>query len=276
VFLRDRATGVTARASTDVNGESGDNNCDSFRAALSADGGLVAFSSRAGDLVAGDTNGWFDIFVRDAFTSCYADVDQDGYGAGAIAFHGLECGAGYASNADDCDDTRSDVHPLAPELCDGVDNDCDGQIDDGLVTSYCTAGTSVQGCTPTLQGLGSPSASASGGFTISASAAPGQRLGLFVYSAQPDEYPPALGSSSLVCLGAPLQRAGPPLSSGGTSGACDGAFSLDWNAWRAANPGALGSPFLAGQVFYAQAWYRDPGAVLNANLSDGLRFTLCP
>ncbi|MSP61884.1 MAG: hypothetical protein EXR72_16440 [Myxococcales bacterium] len=46
------------------------------------------------------------------------------------------CGAadndkdGYVS-PDDCDDTKSGVHPFALELCDGVDNDCDGLVDEG-------------------------------------------------------------------------------------------------------------------------------------------------
>jgi len=33
---------------------------------------------------------------------------------------------------DDCDDTRREVHPLAPEICDYLDDDCDGEIDEGL------------------------------------------------------------------------------------------------------------------------------------------------
>lgn len=38
----------------------------------------------------------------------------------------------------DCDDTRPDVHPGAPEVWDGVDNDCDGTADgDGRYTGTC-------------------------------------------------------------------------------------------------------------------------------------------
>ncbi len=44
---------------------------------------------------------------------------------------------------------------------------------------------------------------------------------------------------------------------------------------RATPPGTLGTPFVQGQVFYAQGWFRDPGAPKQTNLSDGLRFTLC-
>lgn len=31
----------------------------------------------------------------------------------------------------DCDDRRADVHPNAVEVCDNVDNDCDGEVDEG-------------------------------------------------------------------------------------------------------------------------------------------------
>lgn len=38
--------------------------------------------------------------------------------------------AGFSTTHDDCDDTRPDVSPEAAEICDALDNDCDGLIDD--------------------------------------------------------------------------------------------------------------------------------------------------
>ena len=42
---------------------------------------------------------------------------------------------GYTEDAGDCDDSEATVHPDAPELADGLDNDCDGTIDEGT-TAY--------------------------------------------------------------------------------------------------------------------------------------------
>ncbi len=63
IFVRDRQAGTTERVSVD-SGEAEANN-DSYSAAISADGRYVAFSSRASNLVSGDTNNFDDIFVRD-------------------------------------------------------------------------------------------------------------------------------------------------------------------------------------------------------------------
>jgi Tol biopolymer transport system component len=66
VFLRDRQAGTTEGIST-TQPPSGPV-LHSGSPALSADGRLVAFNSRESNLVAGDTNGRFDIFVFDRQT----------------------------------------------------------------------------------------------------------------------------------------------------------------------------------------------------------------
>jgi Tol biopolymer transport system component len=62
-FVRDRLTGTTERVSVDSAGAQG--NDESTNSSISADGRYVAFSSRASNLVSGDTNLRKDIFVRD-------------------------------------------------------------------------------------------------------------------------------------------------------------------------------------------------------------------
>jgi Tol biopolymer transport system component len=65
VFVRDRLRGVTQRVSVGPNGRQG--NRQSYSPEMSLNGRYVAFSSRASNLVAGDTNRDWDVFVRDRF-----------------------------------------------------------------------------------------------------------------------------------------------------------------------------------------------------------------
>src|SRR4051812_30514172 len=67
VFVRDRETGRTERASVGPGGRQGDWHSGGGPA-LSARGRLVAFSSLATNLVPGDTNRFEDVFVRDRQT----------------------------------------------------------------------------------------------------------------------------------------------------------------------------------------------------------------
>jgi WD40 repeat protein len=66
VFVHDRQTGITERVSVASNGTPG--NDYSVNDALSADGRFVAFHSRATNLVPGDTNEVWDVFVHDRQT----------------------------------------------------------------------------------------------------------------------------------------------------------------------------------------------------------------
>ena len=60
----------------------------------------------------------------------HPDADGDGYGDPALDVWVCLEQAGRVADDTDCDDTRSDVHPDAVEVCNEVDDDCDGLIDD--------------------------------------------------------------------------------------------------------------------------------------------------
>jgi Tol biopolymer transport system component len=78
IFVRDRQTGLTERVAVASGGTQGDRGSSS--PAISADGRYVAFASYATNLVPGDTNGDWDIFVRDRQTSVTERVSVDSLG----------------------------------------------------------------------------------------------------------------------------------------------------------------------------------------------------
>jgi hypothetical protein len=65
------------------------------------------------------------------------DLDGDGFGAGATC------------TRLDCDEANRGIHPGAPEACNGIDEDCDGAVDEGLNDQICGLGAcqrSVANC----------------------------------------------------------------------------------------------------------------------------------
>ncbi len=70
-------------------------------------------------------------------TVWYLDADNDGYYTGAGITQCTSPGAGYRSTGilggNDCNDNDDEINPGATEICDGIDNDCDGEEDNGLV-----------------------------------------------------------------------------------------------------------------------------------------------
>lgn len=142
--------------------------------------------------------------------------------------------------------------------------------------TYCTSSTSAAGCVSTIRGIGTASASASSGFTLQVDQVDGLRQGLIFYGAAGQQALPwAAGSSSWLCVKTPTQRL-PVLTSGGSLGGCDGQLARDWNAFMSTTVGAVGNPRVAGQLFDAQAWFRDPPALKSTNLSNALHFSLAP
>ncbi len=89
------------------------------------------------------------------FTNYYADVDGDGFGAGA-ATSACAQPLGFVTTNTDCNNTSAAVYPGATEVCNSIDDDCDTQIDEGVQNtyyldadgdSYGNAASSVQACT---------------------------------------------------------------------------------------------------------------------------------
>jgi phosphatidylserine/phosphatidylglycerophosphate/cardiolipin synthase-like enzyme len=65
-------------------------------------------------------------------TNSILDGDGDTYGYSPNIDWVAGDGPGYALQAEDCDDSDADTHPGAEEVLDHKDNDCNGQVDDGL------------------------------------------------------------------------------------------------------------------------------------------------
>ncbi len=88
VFVHDRKTGTTERVSLDSAGNEVDGN--SIFASISANGRFVAFESSAPNLVADDTNGKVDVFVRDRLTGTTTRVSVASGGV-QIVKGGFDC-----------------------------------------------------------------------------------------------------------------------------------------------------------------------------------------
>jgi len=144
--------------------------------------------------------------------------------------------------------------------------------------SYCTAGTSSHGCVPSISAASDPSVSHHHACVISVAQVEGRANGLICYGISQVPYLASTwgtGSASFKCIHAPLQRT-ELQNSGGTAGQCDGVLALDWNAFQASHPGALGAPWTVGSKVYLQGLYRDPLAPRGSNLSDAIALTFEP
>ena len=66
----------------------------------------------------------------------YRDADHDGYGVADNTLDSCTQPTGYVALGTDCDDANDWIHPSQLESCDGVDENCDGTIDEGVTTRY--------------------------------------------------------------------------------------------------------------------------------------------
>ncbi|MFN8154237.1 MAG: MopE-related protein [Bacteroidia bacterium] len=79
------------------------------------------------------------------FITYYADVDGDTYGdAGNTVSTCNGAPAGYVSDNTDCNDNNASANPAGTEVCNSIDDDCDGLIDENLLVAGPISGPAVQ------------------------------------------------------------------------------------------------------------------------------------
>ncbi len=269
VFLHDIFTGETTRVSVSSSAAQGDDL--SRRPSVSLGGRYVAFYSQATNLVSGDTNGVGDIFVHDTLLGVTSRVSVDGLGGESNAVSALPNISAlgrviaFSSNASNL--IGSDGNALEDVFV----------RDNGVETpsSYCTPGVSSFGCVASISASANPSLTQAAPCLLSVAGLEGQKQGLFFYGLDNSGFNPTPWGTGFRCVKSPIKRTGTQ-NSGGTVGLCDGAFSLDWHAYQANFPGALGNPWTLWERAYVQAWYRDPPATKASNFSDGLTLTYQP
>jgi hypothetical protein len=99
--------------------------CDDANSAINPDGSEVCNGDDD------DCNGTIDDEASDA-TTCHTDADGDGYGTPEVSYEGCSPPSDCGAKTSDCDDSRADVNPGVPEVCDGSDFDenCNTLADD--------------------------------------------------------------------------------------------------------------------------------------------------
>lgn len=118
VFVRDRQTATTRRASVGVGGQAnGASETLDETPSMSGHGRYVAFSSEASNLVSADTNGFADVFVRDRQAHVTRRVSLTSQGGQA---RGLNLGGSIA--ADGLSVAFSSFAQLVPEDSNGVED----------------------------------------------------------------------------------------------------------------------------------------------------------
>ncbi len=122
--------------------------CDDTVAAVNPGAQETCSQEANGIPIDDDCNGLADELDpgMEGVATWYRDADNDGFGDDDFPpAEQCERPAGYVRDPGDCDDGRASVSPNHPEICDGLDNNCDDLTDDadptvsGLATWYADA-----------------------------------------------------------------------------------------------------------------------------------------
>lgn len=268
VFLAEVASGAIEPVSVGLGGHPAWGH--SHVVDVSEDGRLVLFSSNAGDHTPEALTS-IQLYMRDLQQQTTALVSRP---SGASKLPNAGTGIGQMR-----DDGASAVFASeASNLDQGDTNGVRDLFERELFAdpfAYCVSGTTSAGCQPQASAVGTPSAGAASGFTLSCRDVPNNQIGVLLYSFDGAANTPILGGT--LCIGAVAGRS-PGLFSGGNpgSGDCSGQFTLDMNAYADGALGGSPNPGLSvvGQQVNAQFWGRDPASALGFYFSEGLEYVV--
>ncbi len=102
--------------------------CDDSNAAIHPAGQEVCDTADADEDCDGLVDDGDPTVDASTFNDLYLDADQDGFGS--TPTQACDPDTGYSAEGGDCDDGDATVYPTAPEICDGLDNNCDALVDD--------------------------------------------------------------------------------------------------------------------------------------------------
>jgi hypothetical protein len=148
-----------------------DNDCDGIIPPNEADGDVDGYKICAGDcaddnadinpsaeeVCDGLDNDCDDLIDEAVKVTSYRDADGDGFGAYYASVVACDVPVGYSLNHDDCNDLCALCNPMEDEICDGLDNDCNGYVDEGVKSiffrdsdgdGYGNINVTTQACAP--------------------------------------------------------------------------------------------------------------------------------
>ena len=92
-----------------------------------------------------NTGGRYCVSSCDSPATWYPDADGDGYGVSSVGVPSCTEPPWHTLSDGDCNDGNASVHPDAQETCNGNDDNCDGQIDEGRPGGGAACATGQQG-----------------------------------------------------------------------------------------------------------------------------------